>query len=48
LIEAFRAALFGKSFDWTSLGVSLAMTLAILFFSAYVFRKMERSFADVI
>jgi len=48
LIEAFRAALFAKSFDWASLAVSLAMTLAILFFSAYVFRKMERSFADVI
>jgi lipopolysaccharide transport system permease protein len=48
LIEGFRAACFGKPFDWTSLGVSLAMTFAILLFSAYVFRKMERSFADVI
>jgi len=48
LIEAYRAALFGRPFDWASLGVSLAMTVAILLFSAYVFRKMERSFADVI
>jgi lipopolysaccharide transport system permease protein len=48
LIEGFRAACFGKSFDWASIGVSLAMTSAILLFSAYVFRKMERSFADVI
>jgi lipopolysaccharide transport system permease protein len=48
LIEGFRAACFGKAFDWTSLGVSLLMTFAILLFAAYVFRKMERSFADVI
>lgn len=48
LIEGFRAACFGKPFDWASIGVSLVMTFAILLFAAYVFRKMERSFADVI
>jgi len=48
LIEGFRAACFGKPFDWASLGVSLVVTFVILFFAAYVFRKMERSFADVI
>jgi lipopolysaccharide transport system permease protein len=48
LIDSFRAALFGRPFDWLSLGVSAALTAVILLFSAYVFRKMERSFADVI
>jgi lipopolysaccharide transport system permease protein len=48
LIEGFRAACFGKPFDWTSIGVSVVITFAILLFAAYVFRKMERSFADVI
>lgn len=48
LIDGFRSALFGKPFDWTSIGVSVLLTAVILVFSAYVFRKMERSFADVI
>ncbi len=47
-IEAFRAACFGKPFDWLSLGAAAVLTFAILIFSAYNFRKMERSFADVI
>lgn len=48
LIEAFRAACFGKPFDWLSIGIAAAITFIILILSAYNFRKMERSFADVI
>lgn len=47
-IEAFRAACFGKPFDWLHIGIATALTFGILIFSAYNFRKMERSFADVI
>ncbi len=47
-IEAYRAAFFNKPFDWTALGISAALTLAILFYAAFTFRRMERSFADVI
>jgi lipopolysaccharide transport system permease protein len=49
LIENFRAALFGNQpFDWTSLLTSLAITVVVLVYSAFSFRRMERHFADVI
>lgn len=48
LVEAFRAACFGKPFDWLHIGVAALITVAVLVFSAYNFRKMERGFADVI
>lgn len=48
LIEGYRASFFGKPFDWVSIGISTVLTLAILFYAAYSFRRMERSFADVI
>ena len=47
-IEAYRSAFFGKPFDWLALSISAVLTLAILFYAAYTFRRMEKSFADVI
>jgi lipopolysaccharide transport system permease protein len=47
-IEAYRSAFFGKPFDWLSLGISAVLTFAILFYAAYTFRRMEKSFADLI
>jgi len=47
-IEAYRSAFFGKPFDWLSLGVSAVLTFAVLIYSAYNFRRMEKSFADII
>ncbi len=49
IIEGFRAALFPqKEFDWTALAASAVITLALLVYSAHVFRRMERSFADFV
>ena len=49
IIEGFRAALFGvNQFDWRALGISVALTLGILVYSAYSFRRMERVFADIV
>lgn len=49
IIEGFRAALFGvKPFDWIAIGISTAITFAVLLYAAYTFRRMERSFADII
>jgi len=48
LIEAFRDACFGRPFDWTSIVISAGVTFFVLIFTAYVFRKMEDSFADII
>lgn len=49
IIVNFRIALFGgQSFEWKSLGVSAVVTIFILFYSAYSFRRMERQFADIV
>ena len=48
VIEGFRSALFGRTFRWIDLAASAAITLMALVYSAYVFRRMEREFADVI
>ncbi|HEX8458778.1 MAG TPA: ABC transporter permease [Pyrinomonadaceae bacterium] len=48
IIENFRASLFGQEFDWTALGLSAAITLILLAYSAFTFTRMEKSFADVI
>lgn len=47
-IEAYRSAFFGLPFNWVSLGVSAVLTFAVLIYSAYNFRRMEKSFADII
>ena len=47
-IEAYRAAFFGKPFDWIALGISALMTVAILIYAAFTFKRMEKSFADII
>ena len=48
IIEGFRAALFGQQVNWPTLGLSAALTFAILVFATFVFSRMEKSFADVI
>jgi lipopolysaccharide transport system permease protein len=48
VIEAFRSAIFGHPFNWEGLGISAAITAALLVATTYSFRRMEREFADVI
>jgi len=48
IIEGFRAALLGRGFDWTALAVSAAFTLALLVYAAFLFRRMETHFADIV
>ena len=48
LIDGFRAALFAQRINWSTLAISIALTLGILVYAAYVFRRMERSFADIV
>ena len=48
LIENFRAALFNMPFNWRALAISTAVTFAMLIYSAYAFRRMEKEFADVV
>ncbi len=47
LIENFRQCVLGGDINWYSLGVSAAVTLALTVFGLAYFRRMERTFADV-
>jgi lipopolysaccharide transport system permease protein len=49
IIQNFRIASFGdQPFDWKSLGISALITLAVLIYAAYSFRRMEKHFADIV
>ncbi|MGB2985700.1 MAG: ABC transporter permease [Phycisphaerae bacterium] len=47
IIDGYRSAILGKPWNLTTLGVSTAVTLALLTFSMFYFRKTERRFADI-
>jgi lipopolysaccharide transport system permease protein len=52
IIEGYRVALLGElngaRFDWTALGISALLTLAVLVYAAYDFRRLESHFADLV
>ena len=49
IIQNFRVALFGnQSFEWKSLATSAVITILILIYSTFSFRRMERHFADIV
>ena len=49
IIEGYRASLLGLTpINWLALGLSTLITLLVLIYSAYEFRRMEKSFADII
>jgi lipopolysaccharide transport system permease protein len=48
IVEGFRSSLFGREMNYTALTVSAVITLVVVVYSAYTFRRMERRFADII
>lgn len=48
IIEGYRSALFGKPFNWTALGVSTLIAVFLLIYASYSFKRMEKSFADIV
>lgn len=48
VIEGYRSALFGRPFNWMALTTSVAITVATFFYAVYSFRRVERTFADII
>lgn len=48
IIESYRSSLFGQPFDWFALAYSVLFTFILLSVAAYTFRRMEKSFAEVI
>lgn len=45
-VEGFRASFFGREFNWYALAVSLISTVLLLVYSAYTFRRVEKTLAD--
>jgi len=48
IIEGFKSALFGVTFNWTSLAISAVLTLLSLVYAAFSFSRVERRFADIV
>ena len=48
IIEGFRATLFGRVPDWQATATATLLTLLILTFAAYIFRRLEKNFADLV
>lgn len=48
IIEGYRAAFFGRPFDWPLLAISAAITFALLFYAVHHFKRVERTLADIV
>lgn len=48
VVEGLRSSLLGRPLDWHALSISAAMIVVLLALSAFVFRRIETSFADLI
>lgn len=48
IIEGYRSSLFGRPINWTALGISSAITILLLVYASYSFRRMEKTFADIV
>jgi lipopolysaccharide transport system permease protein len=48
MVTNFRASILGGPFDLPSLAISVAMSLVLLMIGCLFFRRMERTFADII
>jgi len=47
-VESFRATLLGKLIPWQALGISATVALALLWYAARLFGRLERDFADIV
>jgi len=49
IIDGFRWALLGQGeFSWVSIGISFGVGVIVFLAGAFIFRRVERSFADVV
>lgn len=48
IIEGFRSSLFNREFNWPILTTSTVVTAILLIYSAYAFKRTEKSFADLV
>lgn len=47
IIEGFRSSLMGRGFNWRAIIVSSVVALTVFICSAFIFRRLEKSFADL-
>lgn len=47
IIEGFRASLMGRAFNWRAIAFSAAVSLLLFICSVFTFRRLEKSFADL-
>jgi homopolymeric O-antigen transport system permease protein len=48
IVQGFRDAVFGRPFQWPALAFSFSMASVLAVLAAFIFRRMEREFADII
>jgi lipopolysaccharide transport system permease protein len=48
VVLGFRHCLLGSDASWQVMGVSLAVSVLLFVSGLFIFRRMERQFADVI
>jgi lipopolysaccharide transport system permease protein len=48
IIEGFRSSLFGHPWDWPGLLLGGTISVALLITGAFFFRRLERTFADLV
>jgi lipopolysaccharide transport system permease protein len=48
IVNGFRSSLLGRALDWHAVSFSTVIIVVLLVCSAYIFRRVETSFADLI
>lgn len=48
IVQGFRDAVFGRALQWWLLLQAFSMALGLALLAAFIFRRMEREFADII
>lgn len=48
IVEGIRSAIVGKNFNWTAIEFSIVIALLIFVASIHAFRRLEKSFADIL
>jgi lipopolysaccharide transport system permease protein len=48
IIEGFRSSLLNRPFNWLTIGIAALITVGLLLYSMFVFKRMERYFADLV
>ncbi|MGB7923685.1 MAG: ABC transporter permease [Pyrinomonadaceae bacterium] len=48
IVEGLRSSLLGRPLDWHALSISTVMVVVLLICAAFIFRRIETSFADLI